>query len=527
MPTDRVLAVDDDPAILKLCLRILEPEGYQVTTATRGEDALARLEAEPFDVLLTDIRLPGLDGLEVATRLRARDLDMVIITMTGYSNMEMAIQALRLGVDDFIIKPFSPDALRVHLARALDKEKLRRENVRLRTLMPLLHTAQTFSTARSRQAIYDELFAFLGAQLKIENAAVLYLDNGTGMLELAAGKGALARALDGFAELAVKLPQRENLFSDEAQYWNQSAAPRLPCENCGEWLASVALKSRNRVMGLLIVETPELTASNAECLQLIAAQTATALENVDLVAQVSEAYVNLSKLDYMKSEFINVAGHELRTPLAAMLGYAKLLHDRTESQAQQFAAEILANGERLQHIVDDMLNLKYMQQDSMDLHLEEMRVERVIAEVVNVYQSLADEKGQTIELDIAAQAGRVTADRAMLDLILGNILSNAIKFSPPNTQVRVAAEGDAEAITLSVQDQGQGLTPEQAARVFEPFYQASDSLTRAQGGIGLGLTLTREMVRAHGGKIWVESRLDRGSAFYVVLPRQAQAAPKR
>ncbi|MDL1899082.1 HAMP domain-containing histidine kinase, partial [Anaerolineae bacterium CFX7] len=186
--------------------------------------------------------------------------------------------------------------------------------------------------------------------------------------------------------------------------------------------------------------------------------------------------------------------------------------------------EILANGERLQHIADDMLNLKYMQQGSMDLRLEEMRVERVLADVVNVYRPLADEKGQAIELDIAAQVGRVTADRAMLDLILGNILSNAIKFSPPNTQVRVAAEGDAEVVTLSVQDQGQGLTPEQAARVFEPFYQVSDSLTRSQGGIGLGLTLTREMVRAHGGKIWVESRLNRGSAFYVVLPRQAQGA---
>ncbi len=524
MPTERVLIVDDDPSILKLCLRILEPEGYRVTTATRGEDALLRLETESFDVLLTDIRLPGLDGLEVAARLRARDVEMVIITMTGYSNMEMAIQALRLGVDDFIIKPFSPDALRVHITRALDKEKLRRENVRLRTLVPLLRTAQVFSATRSHAEVYRELFAALDAQLNIENAAVLRMDNATGMLELAAGQGALARALDGYSELAVKLPQRENLLSDEVQHWNQNVAPRLPCERCGEWLASVALKSRGRVAGLLIVETPELAASNAEYLQLLAAQTATALENVDLVAQVSEAYINLSKLDYMKSEFINVAGHELRTPLAAILGYAKLLRDRTAGQTQEFVNEILANGERLQHIADDMLNLKYMQQGSMDLRLEEMRVERVLADVVNVYRPLADEKGQAIELDIAAQVGRVTADRAMLDLILGNILSNAIKFSPPNTQVRVAAEGDAEVVTLSVQDQGQGLTPEQAARVFEPFYQVSDSLTRSQGGIGLGLTLTREMVRAHGGKIWVESRLNRGSAFYVVLPRQAQGA---
>lgn len=523
MPTERVLVVDDDPVILLLCQRILETDGYAVTTVKRGEDALAELESAPFDLLLTDIRLPGLNGLEVTMRLRERGLEMVIITMTGYSNMEMAIQALQLGVDEFVIKPFTPDTLRVHIRRAMEKATLRRENVRLRTLVPLLQTAQAFAAARSGQEIHRELFVSLGAQLNIKNAALLGFDGETNMLALTAGQGPLREALGALKWFPAHPSLREAFDAGEVQYWNQSGEPRLPSENCGEYLASVALKSRGRILGLLVVETLPLPASGAECLHLIAAQTAAALENVDLVAQVSEAYVNLSKLDHLKSEFINVAGHELRTPLAAILAYAKRLRIRASGMENEFADEILRNGERLQRVVDDMLSLKYMHEGPMDLHLEEMGVERVVADIVNAYRPLADEKGQAIELDIAAQVGRVTADRAMLDLILGNILANAIRFSPPNTHVRVAALGDAEAVTLSVQDQGKGLTPEQAARVFEPFYQAGDLAIKAQGGVGLGLTLTREMVRAHGGKIWVESRANQGSAFYVVLPRKAHA----
>src|SRR3954468_21071511 len=111
MPTERVLVVDDDPAILMLCHRILEADGYDVVDAKRGEDALSRMEGENFDLLLTDIRLPGVNGLDVTQRLRERNSELTVVTMTGYSNMEMAIQSLSLGVDEFLVKPFTPDSL--------------------------------------------------------------------------------------------------------------------------------------------------------------------------------------------------------------------------------------------------------------------------------------------------------------------------------------------------------------------------------------------------------------------------------
>src|SRR5262249_18330410 len=189
-PTERVLVVDDDPAILMLCHRILEADGYQVVDAKRGEEALAKLEAEPFDLLLTDIRLPGLNGLDVTQRLRERGLELTVVTMTGYSNMEMAIQALTLGVDEFIVKPFTPDTLRVHVARALEKRRLRRENVRLRTLVPLLQTAQAFAAARNPEQVYVELFRAAQNLLSTDELALLTTSPHSSMLTVVAAQGA-------------------------------------------------------------------------------------------------------------------------------------------------------------------------------------------------------------------------------------------------------------------------------------------------------------------------------------------------
>lgn len=520
MPSERVLVVDDDPVILMLCQRILEVDGYSVASVKRGEDALARLENESFDLLLTDIRLPGLDGLEVTTRLRERGLEIVVITMTGYSNMEMAIQALSLGVDEFIIKPFTPDTLRVHVSRALEKEKLRRENMRLRMLLPLLSSSQVFATARSISQIHDALLEAARTQLEIEHAAVLALDARGDALVVVSTLGAHFEAIHGQQFSFFEFSDLHELLGAEARVWPPQTPGRFPFLPLNVPFISVSLQTRDRIWGVLIVESPGHPSSSVEYLGLLATHASTAIENVDLVEQVSQAFVRLRELDHLKSEFINIAGHELRTPLAVIRGYAKLLCDRLNGQEREFADQVLSSAARLQRIVDQMLHLKYLEHEQGITHPEWCNVENVVHDVVETYQNAATEKEQTIEARVQPECGQVWADRAMLGLTLASLIANAIKFSSRHTQIHVAAMGDADNVTMSVTDEGKGLTPEQAARVFDPFYQADHSLTRQEGGLGLGLTLAREMVHAHGGKIWVESKIDHGSTFYVTLPRQ-------
>jgi NtrC-family two-component system sensor histidine kinase KinB len=286
------------------------------------------------------------------------------------------------------------------------------------------------------------------------------------------------------------------------------------------WLACAPLRSHERTLALLLVALSNPPSqSDVEALYIVAAQASATLENVDLLGQISRAYVNARELDQLKGEFINIAAHELRTPLAVLNGYARILRERTVGELREYSRQVVTQAERLQRIADDMLDLRFLEEGRAELHLESCKIQEVVDQVVTAYRPIAQEREQSIETDIPAQAGIVTADRAMLDLMLGSLISNAIKFSPRQSRVRVAAQGDRDRVTFQVEDQGKGLTLEESARVFDAFYQVGNPLTRSEGGIGLGLTLTREMVRAHGGTIWVESGASGGSIFYITLPR--------
>ena len=525
MASERVLVVDDDPAILALCQRILTGEGYAVVEAKRGEEALAKLETDTFDLLLTDIRLPGLNGLEVTQRLRDRGLELTVVTMTGYSNMEMAIQALSLGVDEFLVKPFTLDSLRITITRALEKSRLRRENTRLNTLLPLLETSQRLASVRTREQVYENLFGAMRALFKCQDLAFAELSADAQHLTIATAAGAMLSQLQDEIFYASQFGQAEEFFQTR-QVWNDKQEPRLPVAfDDVRWMVSAPLRVHERTLGVVFAAVSnEPSKSTLDALNVIAVHAAATLENVDLLGEISRAYVNARELERLKSEFINIAGHEIRTPLAVLRGYAAFLQDKLTGELQEYATQVVTQAERLQRIADDMLNLNYLGDGHIELRLERCAVEQVVREVVNAYRPLAMEREQSIEMEIPAQAGEVTADRAMLDLMLGSLISNAIKFSPRQTRVRVAAQADERQVTLQVQDQGKGLEPEQAAHVFDAFYQASNSLTRAEGGLGLGLTITREMVRAHGGKIWVESEQNAGTSFYISLPREKSLA---
>ncbi len=132
----RILLTDDEPYVLDVCRRILQDD-YEVKIVNSGLEAIQVAQHEQFDVLLTDIKMPGIDGLETAQEVKKIQPDIVCITMTAFGTMEMAIKALRLGVDEFVIKPFSPEELTLVIERALEKEQLRQENIRLKSLMPL------------------------------------------------------------------------------------------------------------------------------------------------------------------------------------------------------------------------------------------------------------------------------------------------------------------------------------------------------------------------------------------------------
>ncbi|MEW5961451.1 MAG: response regulator, partial [Chloroflexota bacterium] len=143
MADEKIIVVDDESDVLDLCSRILLADGYQVKIAYNGYEAIEIASQEHFDLLLTDVKMPGLTGLEIAQTLKKVEPHIICITMTGYSTIDMVIEALKLGIDEFITKPFTTQELSMVVAKALEKERLRKENIRLRSLIPLFELNKT------------------------------------------------------------------------------------------------------------------------------------------------------------------------------------------------------------------------------------------------------------------------------------------------------------------------------------------------------------------------------------------------
>jgi signal transduction histidine kinase len=251
---------------------------------------------------------------------------------------------------------------------------------------------------------------------------------------------------------------------------------------------------------------------------LLCNQLAIALEKARLFDEIQESYQRLQQVDRLKSEFINIAAHELRTPLSIILGYALMLREELQGSLQEHMAEIVDSSLQLSRLVDDMTNLRYLEAGEVPLVAHKLYLQEVIPSVMGRFDQMIQNKKQTVISEVSESLPSVVADREKVELILSNLLSNAHKFTPTGGVIRVRAQLlDAE-VLVAVEDTGDGIPELEWEHIFEPFYQVEDSLRREHGGMGLGLSIARELVLLHGGRIWVESQLGQGSEFFFTLP---------
>ena len=237
-----------------------------------------------------------------------------------------------------------------------------------------------------------------------------------------------------------------------------------------------------------------------------------------LNAQIQEASA-------AKSRFLANMSHEFRTPLNAIIGFTEVLQDEvagtlTDEQGE-YLGEIHKAGEMLLHLVNDVLDLAKVEAGRLELFYETFPVAQFIRESLTALRGAAEAKGLTLEMKLSANLGFVTADRVRLTQILHNLLSNAVKFTERGT-VTVSAQNEDDNLHLSVRDTGIGIRPEDQETIFEEFRQLEAGEGRPQEGTGLGLAVSRRLVEAHGGRIWVEGKRGRGSVFHVLLPLAPQ-----
>ncbi len=290
------------------------------------------------------------------------------------------------------------------------------------------------------------------------------------------------------------------------------------------------MKSHNANVGVLILAHRDnhFAPSDSEFLSVLCGQAGIALDNARLFAETQEAYQQLQTLDDMKSEFINIAAHELRTPLAILMGYASVLEEETDHPYQEFMSNIMRNAMRLRSLIDDMLNLQYLESGLAYLHRDKLNLAEAVQEIAQDISFLAEEKQLEITVNIPEDFPEMIVDRHKFDLILVNLTHNAVKFIPAGGRITFWAAVIGDKVTISVHNTGTTIPQEKIDRIFDRFYQIENSLTREYGGAGLGLAIARGMAEVCGGEISVESGEEEGTTFTLTLPRDnTRLEPRR
>jgi signal transduction histidine kinase/FixJ family two-component response regulator len=538
--------------VTELLQEFLTTLGYEVEVAATGEAAVARIPVYRPDAVLSDLNMSGLTGLDVMRFAREADEETMVILITGETTTAVAIDAIRQGAYDYIIKPFELDDVQGSVERALANRRLRAVNRQLVEELSqkneiLSHHEQELSeqvrlATYQMRTLYEvgkeisedlELaprvatVATKAAELSGACAAVVYLR----VEETEEGRVAAVHGLEtpnGEADHVHFFAAERAIGFNHPDYRpvRRLAPPEQPIElpllggrRFESLLAlPLSLSADQTVFGLLVMldKPGGFSVADEKFLELYASQAAIAVQN-------SRLYEHTRVLDRLKSEFVAVVSHEIRTPLTSVKGAVELLTDDRYFQNNEQQAKLLniahANAERLLVLINDILDFSKLESASLPMCLEFESLEPVVRQAVQNLRTLIAER--QIVLDCVFEPGLpdLFMDSNRIAQVLTNLLSNAIKFSAPEGRIEVRAETDGPMLRVSVCDCGEGIDPGNIHKLFRKFSQIDSGSTRRVGGTGLGLVICKGIVEQHGGTIGVESVPGEGSTFYFLLPQ--------
>ena len=290
---------------------------------------------------------------------------------------------------------------------------------------------------------------------------------------------------------------------------------------------AVPLLREDRIVGALVVRrksTGEFRPEIIELMKTFATQSVLAIQNARLFREIEDKSRQIETANRHKSEFLANMSHELRTPLTAIIGFSEVLSEKVFGELNdkqgEYMDDIVSSGRHLLSLINDILDLSKVEAGRMELDLTKFDIPTAIDNALILIRERATRHGIKVEHKIDERLGEVVGDERKFKQILLNLLSNAVKFTPEGGSIGVSAALTKEAVEVAVSDTGIGIAPENQETIFEEFRQVGTDFSKKREGTGLGLTLTRKFVELHGGKIWVESAVGKGSTFTFTLPLQ-------
>jgi signal transduction histidine kinase len=253
-------------------------------------------------------------------------------------------------------------------------------------------------------------------------------------------------------------------------------------------------------------------------LETLASQAALAVENRRLLDEAQQAYQKAMELDRMKSDFMAIASHELRTPLGVILGHATFLQETVNQEERDELEIIVRSAMRLKDIIEDFSNIDHIEHGLSRVRRRPVIMQQIMQEACDAFRNLAMERKIKLVAALSQKQLVIDADAGKVAVVLRELIKNALSFTNSGGQVLVKCDPVPGFVKVTVTDTGIGIPPEEQEKIFQRFYQVEKHLTRKHGGMGLGLSIVKDIVEMHGGKVWVESIDGKGSRFSFVLP---------
>jgi two-component system phosphate regulon sensor histidine kinase PhoR len=485
METVRILVIDDEKVIREGVQRALSQEGFEIAKAEDGEKGIALLTEQTFDIVLTDLMMPGLDGFAVLEWIRTNRPHIQVIVITGFATVSKAVSAMKQGAFDFVGKPFTPDYIRVVVNRAVEKIKMQAETERLREEK----NRGLVAIDQSQSRLKTVFSAMVDAVLITDAQGIVVLHNPAAikMLEIQTdpviGKPLAASIRDQTAVAMVREAISKSVVV--IREFAPGSISRMYLRAYCSPVTNVA----GEVIG-----------------------------SVTTFADISTQ----KEIDRMKSQFVAMVAHELKAPLASVEQMIYALQVGCEHEAANkchaLHQRMTTRTKDLLGLIENLLNLAKLESGAVVFNLEPVKGEDIIKHVLEIATPQAEGKKISLHYQPCEEEWWFKVDYDHLRTAVMNIVSNAIKYTPEGGQVTISTSTENGFVNLTVRDSGIGISESDLPHIFDRFFRVKGKATRHITGSGLGLALVKEVVEAHQGYIEVSSELEKGTTFSLSFP---------
>jgi len=499
-PIDRsqheLLIVDDDPASRYATVRLLRSAGFRTREAATGKEGLDAADAT-ISAIVLDVHLPDIDGFELCRILHSRPATArlpVLHLTAAFVTDDDKVRGLDSGADAYLTRPVEPAVL-------------------VATVQALVRTRVAEEAMRHSEAKFRAIYAQAPGGICLLNRNGEFIDLNPAMLKF------LRR------DASAIVGHRVSEFVPKE--WVQRVDAYTRHTGAGGTHEFPMIDARGELLHLEWAISPHIDPEvNMAVVTDVSARMLLEQQRQQLLDRERVARSAAERMSRMKDDLIAVLSHELRTPLNAIMSWTHVLKLRGGSdETIRGLAAIERNGNIQARMISDILDMSRFNLGKMRLSLETVDPAEAVTSAINAMRPSTDAEGHQFVLDFEPPYRPIRVDSSRLQQILWNLLSNAIKFSPPASEIRVALREEAGGLRISVTDQGRGIDPEFLPYLFDRFTQSDAASNREHGGLGLGLSIVKQLVEAHGGTVTARSGgVGRGSVFEIWLPVDGAAA---